>query len=727
MRIERLCIRNFGCLRDVELEFAPGLNVIRGPNEAGKSTLQAAIMAALFCQADTKDRSVLGRASWGAGEPYRLEMTLTARQRTWSIEKDFATRKARLACGDDVREGPRGVQVALREELGLGSEELFTSTAFVRQDELAAIGEGRAEIGELLQRRVTGGADDVAAENILRQLGDEIATMQRGVDRPAPKNPGPIARATARLQQAQDDLARAERELADLHGAQDALAEATDAEEKLNEQLGVEREVLARMEERRGVEEELANAAREYDGLDRRIHRAEKLQQEAEEAEAAAAELAHIAEKGPEALQRIDEVEHAAEGERGRARQLQAEIERLEQEAAAAPKPWPLVNAPTLAGLVLVVVGVVLGLRVTPWALAGAAIGAALLAYGVAKARMRPPMDYGARLGERRDELGEAEAAIRQAAGEIAATLANLGCETRDELAAQVQQAREHASTAQEKRTGLREALAGETIEGLVTKQREQWHRRESAHERLAAPELAAVSYSAEAYVQCKDTVRRLEAHLAAEQQRRAENAGIVRRASVEPEQVAALGEAVGAAKEQLANEQRRLRVYELVREVLAEAHEETLSRAAVLLGPRTGELLAEITRGRYDRVRVDETSLGIFVFSPRKGEEIPVQAGGGPQELSCATRAQVFLAARLALAELLWPSDPPPLLLDDPFVTFDPERRRAAAAMLQQLAERTQVMLFTCSGVYDHLGRVIGLAEPSEPRGHRDEDALLG
>jgi len=730
MRIERLRIRNFGCLRDVELEFDPGMNVIRGSNEAGKSTLQAAIIAALFYRPDTTDRSIVGRASWSGGEPYRLDMTLAAGEKTWTIEKDFAARTARLAGGDDVSHGPKAVQAALSELLGLSSEDLFTSTAFVMQEELAAIGDGREEIGDLLQRRVTGGADDVAAQDILSELDDDIASMQRGVDRPAPRNPGPIKLATTRLEQAQQDLAVADGELTDLHAAQDALAAATQREEELNEQLRVERELLDRMTARKEAEEELRAAKKEYARLDELIQAAQKLQKEAEDAEAAAAELAHIAEKGPAALESIEGVERTAERERGRAEELRAAIERLEQEAAAAPKPMPLVNPLTVAGLVLVGVGVTLGFAVTPWAFVGAAVGGALLAYGVAKARLRPPIDYDARLGELREELSEAEGAIARFAEEIASTLSDLDCESRDDLTAKLQRAQQHASTAEAKRSELRGLLGAETVESLRTLRGEQWHRRESAEERLAADELSAVAVSQREHVRLEQQIGELERELRSVQKTKTQNAVVVERASVEPEQIAGLREAVGAAREHLANEHRRLEVYKLVREVLREAQEETLSRAAAHLGPRTGELVAEITRGRYDAVRIDETTLDIFVFSPGKGEEIPVQSGArtGGHELSCATRAQVFFAARLALAELLWPSDPPPLLLDDPFVTFDPERRRAAAAMLLQLAERTQVMLFTCSGVYDHLGRLITLTEtgPSEAKRHGDEDALL-
>ncbi|HUX85545.1 MAG TPA: AAA family ATPase, partial [Chloroflexota bacterium] len=48
MKIERLELNGFGRLRGYDLKFSPTINVIAGPNEAGKSTLAEAMQAILF-------------------------------------------------------------------------------------------------------------------------------------------------------------------------------------------------------------------------------------------------------------------------------------------------------------------------------------------------------------------------------------------------------------------------------------------------------------------------------------------------------------------------------------------------------------------------------------------------------------------------------------------------------------------------------------------------------
>jgi len=63
--ITQLVIRNFKKFSSKDLTFSPGINVIRGDNEAGKSTIMAAILATLFTDVNTKSKSFFdGVLSW---------------------------------------------------------------------------------------------------------------------------------------------------------------------------------------------------------------------------------------------------------------------------------------------------------------------------------------------------------------------------------------------------------------------------------------------------------------------------------------------------------------------------------------------------------------------------------------------------------------------------------------------------------------------------------------
>jgi uncharacterized protein YhaN len=56
-----------------------------------------------------------------------------------------------------------------------------------------------------------------------------------------------------------------------------------------------------------------------------------------------------------------------------------------------------------------------------------------------------------------------------------------------------------------------------------------------------------------------------------------------------------------------------------------------------------------------------------------------------------------------------------PPLVFDDPFVTFDDDRARRAVGLLRSLASDHQVIYLTCSDRYDSVAdAVIALPAPA-------------
>ncbi len=116
--------------------------------------------------------------------------------------------------------------------------------------------------------------------------------------------------------------------------------------------------------------------------------------------------------------------------------------------------------------------------------------------------------------------------------------------------------------------------------------------------------------------------------------------------------------------------------------------------RIAEGLELRMGEVLGRITGGKYSRVRIDG-NLEVSVYSPEKDAYMEIK---DDRSLWGGTRDQVFLAARIAFLELIAGGTHPPLLMDDTFCSFDDMgRKERAFEMLATLAERTQILYFTC------------------------------
>src|SRR5437879_12896233 len=68
MQLTRIQVDGFGVLRATDLRFGKGMNLVIGPNEAGKSTLQEAILTGLYGFQSEKTR---GPAAAAAVERWR--------------------------------------------------------------------------------------------------------------------------------------------------------------------------------------------------------------------------------------------------------------------------------------------------------------------------------------------------------------------------------------------------------------------------------------------------------------------------------------------------------------------------------------------------------------------------------------------------------------------------------------------------------------------------------
>ena len=125
-----------------------------------------------------------------------------------------------------------------------------------------------------------------------------------------------------------------------------------------------------------------------------------------------------------------------------------------------------------------------------------------------------------------------------------------------------------------------------------------------------------------------------------------------------------------------------------IAQETLLEARQELQRRFAPRIAKRAQVLLGQLTQGRYQRLTL--------------GNDFQLQAAAESEDTlqdawwrSDGTVDQLYLALRLAVAGELTPDVP--LILDDALVRFDDRRAKAALDILQQEAESRQVLLFTC------------------------------
>ena len=126
----------------------------------------------------------------------------------------------------------------------------------------------------------------------------------------------------------------------------------------------------------------------------------------------------------------------------------------------------------------------------------------------------------------------------------------------------------------------------------------------------------------------------------------------------------------------------------DLALRALSSASNELQRRFAPRISKRAQELFCKLTQGKYPRLTL--------------GEDLSLQAAAEQEDVlhpiqwrSDGTADQQYLALRLAVAEELTPDAP--LILDDALVRFDDTRLSQALQILKEEAQTKQVLLFTC------------------------------
>ncbi len=198
MWIRRLEVVDCAGIAAASIDLEPGLNVLHGPNELGKSSLAEAVRAVLLLQSGSSAAGVLD--DWHSDAPPTVSLTFEQDQRVWRVRKTFK-RGGGQAFLDFSRDGrdfstdSRGREVdgRLNEMLGWGAtppggkggprgmpSTLITTALLGRQDEVTAILEGSladdpTESGrEQLMRALEGLAEDPRLKNLLDAVQEKV-------------------------------------------------------------------------------------------------------------------------------------------------------------------------------------------------------------------------------------------------------------------------------------------------------------------------------------------------------------------------------------------------------------------------------------------------------------------------------------------------------------------------------------------------------------------------
>jgi DNA repair exonuclease SbcCD ATPase subunit len=728
MRITRLQVRDLGRHRDLDITLAPGFTIVRGPNEAGKSTIQRAFELALFLRPTAATAELGTLRSWGAGPEDRPWIRLEfededqpateaaagasgaaehagAAVRRGSLEKEFRGSKGRVLLEID---GERCADPARAEEIvarltGIPNEKFFRSTASIRHEEIDDLDRDEATLRDRLQSSIGGGDRGSSRARSL------LEAALRSLRAKGEKNPGRLRIAEETVARAGMALGNGETALARLEADRDTLAVARASRARVDAALAESRNLLESARQAERLRADRAVVAERYERL-----------RSAADARRRLAELQAVPGRPLPALNE----------QLGRLRSLNGRVSVMAESMrdggieVAPDEPVPgyaataaATAAVALGGVAAIVVGVLVALPI-------AAVGALLMAaalllswrlgrrYGAARdARGRNEARARERTLRRQGRVGTEEG-LRVAQAGVATLLRELGVP--DAVQAERLLADEQARLGEVAALEARlRGLLGDVDQASIPTLRDR-AALELEQKTAALEALGPIAADARARERLEAEVRDRTAALERARDAEAAASARIEANAVDAEQVAAEAERLATWRDELAALRRRVRLYEATLAAIVEAESATMRSATRFLEAQVGRDIATVTGGRYERVRVDDATLDLEAWSPERGDWV------GVGQLSKGTLDQLFLAARIGLVRLVTQGRRPPLVLDDPFVTFDDERAARATRLLRDLSADFQVIYLTCSSRYDELAdAVVELPGPAanEPR----------
>ena len=693
MKIESMTA-TFGKLEGQTLELKPGLNVITAPNEWGKSTWCAFLLAMLY-GVDTKSKSTKGNladkeryAPW-SGSPMSGRMEIQWEGRRITLER---TTRGRIPMGQfRAWETESGLAVPELTAANCGERLLGVERSVFRRAGFIRLSDLPVTQDEALRRRL----------NALVTTGDEsgdAALLQKGLREL--KNRCRYNRSGL--------LPQAQQERTALLGKLDALRQAQEECRGIAEKI---EENAAAQTALQNHEAALAyqDALRDRERVDAAVRVQEQSQRRLDAAEEACRDLP-CAQEAQEKQQALDALWQqlmdfrqlpqplppAPPREDGcfagkSAKQVHCQ---LAEDIAAYQNRKPLLLWLLAALLAAAAAGICAWQK--QYVITAVSAGILLLsliflmifAAGGGKARRALTRRYGSPSPE--DWQRQADDYLR-----------SLVLYRQQEEAYQ-QNAAELARRRELLHRQVREACGGQNLEQC----RRQWQQIGSAWQALAAAQEDA-SQAKRQYETLKEMARPLppepradsrtetaeETAAALQELRRQEQ--LLRSADGRCRgQMTALGQEdelrsrLARLEQRIAALERYEAALELAQQTLAQATSVLQRRFAPRITGQAQQYLSRLTLGKYDRLRLDDD------LTLRSGS---TQDAALREALwrSEGTVDQLYLALRLAVAQALTPEAP--LILDDALARFDDARLDAAMSLLQELAAERQIILFTC------------------------------
>ncbi|MBA7504629.1 hypothetical protein ES706_03276 [subsurface metagenome] len=698
MLLKKIELRNFKRFANFPAQFSTGINVVKGPlNETGKSTLLEGIIVALFSDPKSTARRLEDYASWGSTKRFETSLEFEEKGNRYSLNKDFQKGIIKLVNRDTGEEldTPREVSQRIEELLGTASDNLFRCSSCIYQDQISEVTSGRKEISESLEEVVTGGEEKILISRVIRKLGDKVSEIRKGLDRPA-RFPGALVRLKGEIESTEQRLREISNAVAEVEAKKIELVEISKDLAQIKHEYERSKTLLDKNKFRIEVELSITKLAQKYNEIAQSLTEINTLMEKARQANDALNSM-----EGLESETKVSEVRSELNGVQIEKRNIEGDIAERRMEINQAKEELNKRNFSRLLGskqsiaciAIISVCGIIGTIASSLYFLALVIIGmasftAAMRAKGILAHEETKVSDL-------EDRIQKMEEALKESDIKERSLLTKIKCNTLQEFEEKEKDFWQRKEEQRKYENQLKGKLGTRSIEE-IDQQRMETARNLAVEQAKITEDIKATALSPERYIELEKMVEKLEATLKQREQDKNRCEVFIELARFDVEEQIKLEEELDSLQEDLRQEERRVKVYELAAEFLSRAKSDAFLAANEVLENETRKYFAIFTNGKYDQVKIGNGNSEFLVYSKEKGDWVK------PEELSGGVIDEFYLAYRLALVKLIFGNKNPPLLLDDPFGNFDSVRLNKALLLFKDLSKDYQIIIFTLKDIYD-------------------------
>jgi DNA repair exonuclease SbcCD ATPase subunit len=690
MKLQRLQIKRYGRFDDFAIDFGEGFNQIIGDNDTGKSTLVRAIYSVLFENPAAVHWDGHQTNLSTVEAPYLLHLEYKANGMSYRLTKDIATETTML---EEIETGgkwntPTDVQEQIGKALGFTEKELYIASSLVRQDDLAGVELAADLIRDKLEKMLSNSKDDLLVSRLLQRISNRLSQIQGKDDEPA----GEILAIEKQISEWTNDLNSAKSKIVELLEAR--RRQETIGTELQAVQMAFEgkHDLFRKSKLALDAEQNLNQERDTYLEWGRRTKEAQESKNQITTKKEALKSLVKIERSDLRSAETLATQNQLLQGRLEDATILAGK--EAESARSLQPRGWYRL----LVGFALLstVVSAFLWSKLHDFIYAGGAGIGLVVALITAVMWMTATATYKRALTRQKEaetRREEEEAKVYKGSEAVQDMLRRFSVKSVEEMGEKYEEYRDLDRDIKALVSRYETLLGNNNLKDMEVELAAMTARISQQQETFN--KYRAYATTPEKLEQLQRELAELDRRLHQLQDENVNLENKLKFLEAGSDLMAPLQERIEEGDRQLRQLRTEAGTLSIVARYLEEARRRVLKSSIEILEDEASKILRGLTNDQWRRVKLDRHTLAAEITADGNNWMKSTSS------LSRGTADALHLALRLALVKIISAETRPPIILEDPLLHFDQQRRDSAITVLRQFGEDYQILFFSTNRQY--------------------------